>query len=149
MRLGVLLAWLIAPAAVWADSSETPSEIVVQQAHEMAEIISHRDAAGLMKYIPETDKVVYVSAGFPITGNGYLKEIGDFYASLKSLEFKWLRWETVQLSETVVIFTGWANTSFEKLTGEREAESAVFTMVWAREASGWKRVIAHKSILDD
>jgi hypothetical protein len=149
MRTGLLLAWILVPAAGWADVPVTPSEIVVEQAHQMADIISNRDVERLMKFIPQTDKVVYVSDGFPITGDAYRKEIGDFYSSLTSLEFKWERWETMPLSDSAVVFTGWANISSETLTGERVFERAVFTTVWDLEPSGWKRVIAHKTILSE
>ncbi len=151
MRTGLLLAWLLLSVPAKAELLEagTPSEIAVQKAHEMAAAMSRLDVEALLRFIPETDAVVYVSKGFPIRGNDYRKEIGDSYASLKSLQFKWKRWETTPLSETIVIFTGWAETVEESLAGERTTESVVFTTVWQREPTGWKRVIAHKSLESD
>ena len=164
MRIGVLIATHLLSMAAWADVRKeeslvdpdklkspagSVSEIVVQTAHEMASTISRLDVEGLLQFIPETDAVVYVSDGFPIRGDEYRKEIGEYYQTLKSLNFKWERWETVPLSDTIVIFTGWANTSFETLAGEQGSEQAVFTMVWMLDSSGWKRVIAHKTILSD
>jgi ketosteroid isomerase-like protein len=118
-------------------------------ANEMAAAASRLDVAALAKFIPQTDAVVYVSNGNPIRGNEYLKVMGDFYSTLSKLDFKWAKSEAVPISDNAVAFTGWSDVQIMTKKGESEAEHAVFTMVFVRGDDGWKRVIAHKTVLKE
>jgi hypothetical protein len=118
--------------------------MAVRLAQKMAAAASRRDAASNGKLIPQNDRVVYVSNGNPITGLQYVETLGRYYASLKTLDFKWDKWEVVPVGVNAAVFTGWARVRTEDLAGMSEAGRAIFTMVFARDASGWKRVIAQK-----
>ena len=85
-----------------------------------------------------------MSNGHPITGRLYAETLGAYYASLKSLDFKWDRWEVISLGDHAAVFTGWASAKTVDLKGNSEAGRALFTMVFADDGSGWKRVIAQK-----
>jgi hypothetical protein len=116
----------------------------VRLAQEMAAAAERRDVKSLEKLIPQTDRVAYVSNGRPITGKQYAETLGGYYATLKSLDFKWDRWEVLPLGDRAAVFTGWASVKTVDLKGESESGRALFTMVFADDGSGWKRVIAQK-----
>jgi hypothetical protein len=118
--------------------------MAVQLAQQMAAAASHRDAASNGKLIPQNARVVYVSNGNPITGKQYVETLGRYYASLKTLDFKWDKWEVVPIGANAAVFTGWASVGTVDQAGKSEAGRAIFTMVFARDATGWKRVIAQK-----
>jgi len=120
------------------------SEMAVRLAQEMAAAASRRDAASNGRLIPQDTRVVYVSNGNPVTGKQYVETLGRYYASLKTLDFKWDKWEAVPIGANAAVFTGWASVGTVDLAGKREAGRAIFTMVFARDATGWKRVIAQK-----
>jgi hypothetical protein len=120
------------------------AEKAVQLAQEMAAAASRRDVKSLEKLIPQTDRVAYVSNGRPITGRKYAETLGAYYDTLKVLDFKWERWEVIPLGERAATFTGWANVRTVDQKGETEAARALFTMVFADDGSGWKRVLAQK-----
>lgn len=121
-----------------------PADMAVRLAQEMAAAAGRRDVKSLEKLIPQTDRVAYVSNGHPITGKQYAETLGGYYASLKSLDFKWDRWEVFPVGDRAAVFTGWANVKTVSLKGESESARALFTMVFADDGSGWKRVIAQK-----
>ncbi len=120
------------------------AEMAVRLAQEMAAAASRRDAASNGKLIPQNGRVVYVSNGNPITGVQYVETLGRYYASLETLDFKWDKWEIVPLGADAAVFTGWASVRTVERAGKSEAGRAIFTMVFARDATGWKRVIAQK-----
>jgi len=121
-----------------------PADTAVRLAQEMAADATRRDVKSLEKLIPQTDRVAYVSNGHPITGKQYAETLGGYYATLKSLDFKWGRWEVFPVGDRAAVFTGWANVKTVDLKGESESARALFTMVFADDGSGWKRVIAQK-----
>jgi SnoaL-like protein/Big-like domain-containing protein len=120
------------------------AEMAVRLAQEMAAAASRRDVKSLEKLIPQSDRVAYVSNGHPITGRRYAETLGQYYASLKSLDFKWERWEVFPIGDRAAVFTGWASAKTVDLNGNADAGRALFTMVFADDGSGWKRVIAQK-----
>jgi hypothetical protein len=119
-------------------------EVAVRLAQEMAAAASRRDVTSNAKLIPQTDRVAYVSNGHPVTGRQYAETLGPYYASLKSLDFKWDRYEVFPIGEKAAVFTGWASVKTVDEKGGTEAARALFTMVFADDGSGWKRVIAQK-----
>lgn len=126
-------------------SAEPPAaDMAIRLAQEMAAAASRRDVKTLEKLIPQTDRVAYVSNGHPITGQQYAETLGQYYASLKSLDFKWDRWEVFPVGDRAAVFTGWATAKTIDLQGNSEDGRALFTMVFADDGSGWKRVIAQK-----
>jgi len=147
--------WLLPLAAAVAGCSraggtakaEEPASaaLAVRLAQEMAAAGSRLDVAALNTYIPQTDRAVYVSDTNPISGNQYRKTLGDFYATLSKLDYKWTKWETFPISENAVGFTGWADITTVTLKGVTEHDRAIVTMVFARDSTGWKRIIAHKT----
>jgi hypothetical protein len=120
------------------------AEVAVRLAQQMAESASRRDVKSLEKLIPQTDRVAYVSNGHPITGRRYGETLGKYYASLKVLEFHWDKWEVTPIADKAAVFTGWASVRTVDREGHDERARAIFTMVFADDGSGWKRVIAQK-----
>jgi SnoaL-like protein len=120
------------------------ADMALRLAQEMAAAASRRDVKSLEKLIPQTDRVAYVSNGHPITGRQYAETLGQYYASLKSIDFKWDRWEVFPIADRAAVFTGWASVKTVDQKGDSEAGRALFTMVFADDGSGWKRVIAQK-----
>ena len=53
------------------------------------------------------------------------------------------------IADNAVAFSGWSDVHMLTLKAEAEAERAVFTMVFVRGDDGWKRVIAHKTVLKE
>src|SRR5262245_31181423 len=122
------------------------AEIGIRLAQEMAADASRLDVVALAKLIPQTDRIVYVSDGHPIRGNEYLKVMGEFYATLRQLDFQWEKLEGFPIGDDEVEVTGWASAHMVTQKGETETQRAIFTMVFARGKDGWKRVIAHKTV---
>lgn len=122
---------------------------VVALAQEMAKNASdmHPERNGAL--IPDTDKVVYVSFGYPMTGKQYLPTLRDSYAKRRSLSHHWDRWEVTPIGHDAAVFTGWATMTEESLAGETKTQHVIFTEVFAKTPDGWKRVIAQKSLLDE
>jgi hypothetical protein len=146
-RFVVIAAVAVAGMAVGRISKSAEpgaAETAVRLAQEMAASASRRDVKSLEKLIPQTDRVAYVSNGRPITGRRYAETLGQYYASLKSLDFKWDRWEVFPLGERAAVFTGWASARTVDQQGASEAGRALFTMVFADDGTGWKRMIAQK-----
>ena len=114
----------------------------------MAAAGSRLDVNTLVTFIPQTDRVVYVSDTNPITGNAYRKSIADSYAQMAKLDYHWDKWESTPIGENAVLFTGWATITTVPLKGETEKVHAIVTMVFVRDSTGWKRVIAHKTTID-
>ena len=150
LALGLIVLCGCATARTAPPAGERASaEVGFRLANEMAAAASRLDVAALAKFIPQTDAVVYVSNGNPIRGNEYLKVMGDFYSTLSQLDFKWSKSEAVPLSDDAVAFTGWSDVHIVTKKGETETEHAVFTMVFMRGKDGWKRVVAHKTVLKE
>jgi len=82
-----------------------PADTALRLAQEMAAAASRRDVKSNEKLIPQTDRVVYVSNGHPVTGRHYGDTLGPYYASLKSLDFKWDRYEVFPIGERAAVFT--------------------------------------------
>lgn len=147
--LALVLSCGCATAQPGSRAERASAEVGIRLANEMAAAASRLDVAALARFIPQTDAVVYVSNGNPIRGNEYRRVMGDFYGTLSKLEFKWEKVEAVPIAENAVAFTGWSDVHMVTLKGEAEAERAVFTMVFVRGDDGWKRVIAHKTVLKE
>ncbi len=124
-------------------------EKVVELADEMVRNASEMHPERNAHLIPDTDNVVYVSFGYPITGKDYLKTLAESYANRKSLSFVWDKWEVTPIGDNAAVFTGWATTSEVSKTGETKTQRVIFTEVFAKTADGWKRIIAQKSLLDE
>ena len=136
------------PAAARKPDDVASPELAVRLAQDMAAAGSRLDVATLNTFIPQTDRIVYVSDTNPISGNAYRKTLGDFYATLSKLDYKWTKWETYPISENAVGFTGWADITTVTLKGVTEHDRAIVSMVFARDSTGaWKRIIAHKSTI--
>jgi SnoaL-like domain len=120
------------------------ADTAVRLAQEMAASAARRDVKTLEQLIPQTDRVVYVSNGHPITGRLYGETLGKYYASLEALEFHWDKWEVTPIADKAAVFTGWASVRTVDRQGHDERARAIFTMVFADDGTGWKRVIAQK-----
>jgi ketosteroid isomerase-like protein len=149
-----LVAALFAASCADAPVSEAPAEadvaqIAVSLSHEMARNASNLDAQANARFIPDTEKVVYVSKGVPVTGKEYGAGLSEFYANQKSISWSWDKWEVTPIGQQAAVFTGWATIKAESKAGEQVTERAIFTQVFAKTASGWQRVIAQKALLAD
>ena len=151
-RQAVVLLMLTAAADAPAASSQTDAELVrtvVGLAQEMARNASEMHPERNAPFIPDTNKVVYVSFGYPMTGKEYLPTLRESYGKRKSMSQHWDKWEVTPISQNAAVFTGWATMSEESLTGEKKTQHAIFTEVFAKTSRGWKRLIAQKSLLDE
>lgn len=99
--------------------------------------------------IPDTDRVVYVSNGYPIRGRDYLRTLSETYATRKSQRLRWTKWEVTPIGKDAAVFTGWATMTEESHGGVKKTGRYIFTEVFAKTDAGWKRVIAQKSPLDE
>jgi hypothetical protein len=136
-----------APAAP-QNSDEELVRTVVGLAQRMAKNASEMHPERNADLIPDTDKIVYVSFGYPMTGKEYLPTLRESYGKRRSLSHRWDKWEVTPIGANPAVFTGWATMSEESLSGERKTQHVIFTEVFAKTAAGWKRVIAQKSLLD-
>lgn len=141
--------FLLGRAAPASGSDEDISRVVVGLAQDMAKNASDMHPERNAALIPDTDKVVYVSFGSPMTGKEYLPTLRESYAKRRSLSHHWDKWEVTPLGRDAAVFTGWATMSEVSLTGEARTQHVIFTEVFARTGTGWKRVIAQKSLLDE
>ena len=132
---------------------DTDAKAVVDEVtalvNEMAANASARDVRSNLRFIPGTDRVVYVSDGAPITGAEYAKELGESYASREQMSFQWERLEVTPLGSAAAAVTGWALTSVTPAGGQPVRQRYIFTMVFARDGSGWRRVLAQKARLSE
>jgi hypothetical protein len=120
---------------------------VTAHANELAQAISHRDAAGAARLVQPGDYVVYVSDGFPIRGRDYRTVLGRFYGGMKTIAFSWDSSEVRAIDSHTGVFTGWARIVMADTTGRHSVDRSIFTLVYARRASAWEMVIAHKTTL--
>lgn len=123
------------------------AQVGYRLASQVAAAASNLDVDAITPLIPQTERVVYVSNGHPITGTEYREIMGAFYGSLQRLDWTWEKWEAFPTSDDSVVFTGWANVVAVRRDGERLVERAIHTMLFVREKDGWKRVISHKTNL--
>jgi len=133
------------PRSADAELVRTVVGLAQQMAKNASEMHPERNAA----LIPDTDKVVYVSFGYPMTGKQYLPTLLESYGKRKSLSHHWDKWEVTPIGHDAAVFTGWATMSEESLSGEEKTQHVIFTEVFAKTSAGWKRVIAQKSLLDE
>lgn len=153
LRNAVALCLIIAIAAdapaAPKNSEDQLVRTVVNLAQEMARNASEMHPERNARLIPDTDKVVYVSFGYPMTGRQYLPTLKESYGQRKSLSHHWDKWEVTPIGTDAAVFTGWATMSEESLTGEKKTQHVIFTEVFAKTPAGWKRLIAQKSLLDE
>ncbi len=136
-----------ATSASVAPGEKATPELAYRLAADIAAAASALDVDAIMRLIPRTDRVVYVSNGYPATGTEYREVMGNFYGTLKRLDWKWDKWEAHTISDDSVVFTGWATVVAVRLDGEQQVERAIHTMLFVRQQDGWKRVISHKTQL--
>lgn len=137
------------PTTPTTASDEELVKTVVGLAHDMATNASEMHPERNASLIPDTDKVVYVSFGYPMTGRQYLPTLRESYAKRRSLSHHWDRWEVTPIGHDAAVFTGWATMTEESLDGEKKTQHVIFTEVFKKTDAGWKRVIAQKSLLDE
>ena len=151
------IAFVLALAVQACVSSSQPAvatdaeleRTVVGLAQLMAQNASDMHPERNAVLIPDTDKVVYVSFGYPMTGKEYLPTLRESYAKRKSLSHHWDKWQVTPIGPNAAVFTGWATMSETSLAGETKTQHVIFTEVFAKTRDGWKRVIAQKSLLDE
>lgn len=97
--------------------------------------------------IPDTNKVVYVSNGSPIRGHEYVHSLTGAYAARRSASLHWDKWEVTPIGPDAAAFTGWSTMSEETHGGHKKSGRYIFTAVFAKTPTGWKRVLAQKSPL--
>ena len=148
----LLVALLVSGCATAPHPSSAESagpETAYRLATRISAAASALDVDALLPLIPQTEDVVYVSDGHPITGAEYRSVMADFYSSLSRLEWHWDKWEAVPISDEAVAFTGWATLRVQTRSGEQRQERAIYTMVFARQRDGWKRILGTKTTLPD
>lgn len=138
---------LVSPMAALSQPI-TLQETVVGLAQEMAQNASRLDARSNSRFIQDTTNVVYVSKGVPVTGKNYVRSLGEFYSKQKSISWTWDKWEVTPIGLDAAVFTGLATIKGEPKEGKSWTEHAIFTQVFQKTPSGWKRIIAHKSLLE-
>ena len=136
-----------ATSATVAPREKATPELAYRLASDIAASASALNVGAIMRLIPHTDRVVYVSNGHPITGTEYREVMGNFYGTLKRLDWKWDKWEALAISDDSIVFTGWATVVAVRRDGEQQVERAIHTMLFVRQQDGWKRVISHKTKL--
>lgn len=144
-----LMIIMSSDAAPAADQNSDLTATVVSLAKEMARNASEMHPERNAHLIPNTDKVVYVSFGYPITGKDYIKTLADSYGKRQSLSFVWDKWEVTPIGRDAAVFTGWGTIAEVSRSGEKKSQRVIFTEVFAKSADGWKRIIAQKSLLDE
>ena len=122
---------------------------IVSLANEMARNATDMHPERNAHLIPDTNNVVYVSFGYPIRGKDYLKTLAESYSKRTSQSLVWGKWEVTPICDNAALFTGWATMTEVSKVGEKKMQHAIFTEVFAKTATGWKRVIAQKSLLDE
>jgi hypothetical protein len=154
MRLHTIVVAIITFTAACAPAAPPKSALppVTKEdgdrvAQEMAADGSRLDVPALVKFIPQTDRIVYVSDTNPISGKGYAKDIGDFYKTLSKLDYHRDSLQSLPISDNAVIVTGWASITTVPLKGKTESVRAIVTSVYVRDSTGWKRVISHKTTI--
>jgi hypothetical protein len=146
-----LLLLALLPGSVPASDHKTDKLVatVVSLANEMARNATDMHPERNAHLIPDTNNVVYVSFGYPIRGKDYLKTLAESYSKRTSQSLVWDKWEVTPICDDAAVFTGWATMTEVSNAGEKKTQHAIFTQVFAKTASGWKRVIAQKSLLDE
>ena len=122
---------------------------VVGLAQEFARNATNMHPERNARMIPDTQKVVYVSNGYPIRGHDYVATLSKAYATRKSQLLRWDKWEVTPIGKDAAVFTGWATMSEETREGHRKTGKYIFTTVFAKTSAGWKRVIAQKAPLEE
>lgn len=142
---------LILPAVASADRppdrDAALKRTVVELANEFARNATDLHPERNAHLIPDTNKVVYVSNGSPIRGHEYVKTLTSAYAARRSASLHWDHWEVTPIGHDAAVFTGWSTMSEESHHGVKKSGKYIFTAVFAKTASGWKRIIAQKSPL--
>jgi hypothetical protein len=145
----LLLAGAPAPRPRQAAPANDVTRTVVALAEQMFKNASDMHPERSAQYIPDTDKVVYVSFGHPMTGKEYVPVLQRTYATRKRQELRWDKVEVTPIDDHAAAFTGWATIREESHAGETKVTHLIFTSVFAKTSTGWKRLIAQKSVLAD
>lgn len=152
MRKLVAASLMLLLSAAASPATETHRDVVatvVALANEMARNATEMHPERNSHLIPDTDKVVYVSLGYPIRGKDYLKTLSESYGQRRSQSLVWDKCEVTPIGHDAAAFTGWATMTEVSTTGEKKTQRAIFTAVFAKTDSGWKRILAQKSLLDE
>jgi hypothetical protein len=129
------------------DKQQELVRTVVALAEEMVKNASDMHPERNARLIPDTDKVVYVSFGHPMTGKQYVPVLQRTYAKRRSQDLRWDKWEVTPIGDHAAVFTGWATMREESHAGEKKATRLIFTEVFDKTDAGWKRIIAQKAVL--
>lgn len=145
----VLLAGARAPEArqVTLGNDDQVTRTVVALAEQMFKNASDMHPERSARFIPDTDKVVYVSFGHPMTGKQYVPVLQRTYATRRAQELRWDKVEVTPIDDHAAAFTGWATQREESHAGDKKVTHLIFTAVFAKTPTGWKRLIAQKSVL--
>ena len=63
------------------------------------------------------------------------------------MSFRWDRLEITPIGKNAAAVSGWATVSVTPVGGQPVSGRYIFTMVFANDGAGWKRVLAQKSVL--
>jgi hypothetical protein len=146
-----LLAAIAAPASADRppDRDAALKRTVLELANEFARNATALHPERNAHLIPDTNNVVYVSNGSPIRGHEYVNTLTSAYAARRSASLHWDHWEITPVGPEAAAFTGWATMSEESHAGHHKTGHYIFTAVFAKTPTGWKRVLAQKAPLVD
>jgi uncharacterized protein (TIGR02246 family) len=113
----------------------------------IARAISSRDAREIARRMPTDSSVVYVSDGRPIRGTELQAALETFYATQRTIHFRWDSMRLAPLSDDVWTATAWAQIGLTDTTGTVTNAPAIFTWTVVRRGGRWQLAMAHKTTL--
>ena len=140
-----LLACSCADPRARDPSPQQDRQAITALLDSMATSISNRDADAIAARMPSDSSVVYVSDGRPIRGTDLRTVLGNFYAGLRSVTFRWDSLQLVPLGDQTWGATGWAHIVVTDSIGHITNSRAIFTWTIVRARDRWVLALAHKA----
>jgi hypothetical protein len=113
----------------------------------IAHAISSRDAREIARRMPSDSSIVYVSDGLPIRGSELEAVLENFYATQRTIDFRWDSMILTPRSSEVWTVTAWADIRLVDTAGAGTTAPALFTWTVMRRGGRWQPVMAHKATL--
>jgi len=145
--LGVLLV-----AAAGGDASATRAETksiedaVLAVSAEMTEAGEAVDADRLFSFMLETDKGSVIQNGVVmVTRREALEQVRSNLRGISRIQYRWKNQYVRVLSPEVAVLVAEGESTATTAAGDRFATPFAQTVVFVREAGGWKAIHAHQS----
>jgi hypothetical protein len=120
---------------------------ILQVTDDLASSISRLDVEGVVRLFSDREGSKYISDGVVIPYKELKEKLGQFYGSLKKMDFVNEKKEVRVLDSEVTVLTTWVNYRTVAGDDQKMEEKAIFSLVYVHQDGEWKIFQAHKSLI--